>query len=272
VTRQVGSKPSVCNRCELVLESTQVQDREKAYSWNGKSALSPSPHIIIYLSRKRIRRLIRDFCSHLAYRSTFKARKGQSTMKPARYSVSKGRSLWGVAVAAIVLHILLPPAPAVVVSAWQTAPSLDSIAFRRSAACSSRQDQLVTMYMPGSTPMSQPPSFTAQKMLKVPGVISTASPSRTSTRNEEGSSRSKSMKLSNSVLASCDTLPSFPTAHGLLSPETVMRLDESNAHKTDALRNFLDTYRRKGPLSCLPMLSDPEVLPYLTQAMRDIAA
>lgn len=84
--------------------------------------------------------------------------------------------------------------------------------------------------------------------------------------------RPNHVQLSNSVLASCDTLPSFPTAHGLLSPETVMRLEESTAGevRSKALQDFLRTYRRHGPLSCLPMLSDPDVLPHLTQAMRDI--
>jgi hypothetical protein len=74
-------------------------------------------------------------------------------------------------------------------------------------------------------------------------------------------------------LASCDTLPSFPTAHGLLSPETVMRLEQkrSKQQSSRALDSFLDTYRNYGPLSCLPFLSDLDVLPYLTEAMRDMA-
>jgi hypothetical protein len=88
------------------------------------------------------------------------------------------------------------------------------------------------------------------------------------------SPRKNSVKLSNSVLASCDTLPSFPTAHGLLSPETVMQMERltSQGRRNDAVVSFLDTYRQHGPLSCLPMLSDPDVLPHLTEAMRDIAA
>lgn len=128
---------------------------------------------------------------------------------------------------------------------------------------SSRGKQPATMYMPPSSPTSQPAPFIAQKMLKNPG-----------NPRVNDSPRQSNVKLSNSVLASCDTLPSFPTAHGLLSPETVLRLDEltRSGHGNDALRRFLDTYRRKGPLSCLPMLSDPDVLPHLTTAMRDIAA
>lgn len=122
-----------------------------------------------------------------------------------------------------------------------------------------------TMYMPPNTPTSQPPNLVAQKMLKNPG-------NPRITESSTSSARSKSMKLSNSVLASCDTLPSFPTAHGLLSPEVVMRLDSLKVSRSPALTSFLDTYHREGPLSCLPMLSDPNVLPHLTQAMREIAA
>jgi hypothetical protein len=81
------------------------------------------------------------------------------------------------------------------------------------------------------------------------------------------------MPLSNSVLSSSDTLPAFPTAHGLLSPETVMRMDimtSNNGSRDKALDMFLDTYKKKGPMACLPMLSDENVLPRLTEAMRDI--
>jgi len=66
---------------------------------------------------------------------------------------------------------------------------------------------------------------------------------------------------------------SFPhAAHGMLSPEIVNRMDENTIHgrSNPAVNKFLHTYRRKGPMSCLEMLSDPEVLPHLTQAMRDI--
>lgn len=61
-------------------------------------------------------------------------------------------------------------------------------------------------------------------------------------------------------------------AHGMLSPEIVARMDENtiNGRNNPAVDDFLRTYRRKGPMSCLEMLSDPDVLPHLTQAMRDI--
>jgi hypothetical protein len=141
------------------------------------------------------------------------------------------------------------------VSAWST----NQKAFHGQAA----RKQPATMYTPPSPPASQNQQpITAQKMLKNPGTP----------RVMESSRKSKS-KLSQSVLASCDTLPSFPTAHGLLSPETVMRLEEltSRGHRSEALVGFLKNYRKHGPLSCIPMLSDPDVLPHLTEAMRDIA-
>lgn len=105
--------------------------------------------------------------------------------------------------------------------------------------------------------------ITAQSMLK-DGAASTLSSTRKST-----------MRLSQSVLMESDTLPSFPTAHGLLSPETVMRMEEmaiSGGYQSEALVSFLKTYKKHGPLSCLPMLSDPDILPRLTNAMRDCMA
>jgi len=220
---------------------------------------------------------------------------------------------WGNKAGIVLLAIMATTAPlATVVSAWQTSHlsipfSSDSGAFRTrsnsvnrpplqtrsGAAASSCRHPKITMYVPANTPMSQPPSFVAQKMMQNPGVATTnprrrqqeriyqpthrGQPSAPNTAappsGGRGNGKDSLVKLSNSVLASCDTLPSFPTAHGLLSPETVMRLDETHGStKSEALRNFLDTYTRKGPLSCLPMLSDPDVLPYLTEAMRDIAA
>mmetsp|Transcript_11890 Transcript_11890/g.27782 ORF Transcript_11890/g.27782 Transcript_11890/m.27782 type:complete len:166 (-) Transcript_11890:442-939(-) len=68
------------------------------------------------------------------------------------------------------------------------------------------------------------------------------------------------------------TSPLTGAAHGILSPEIVNRMDENtvNGRSNPAVENFLLTYKRKGPMSCLEMLSDPDVLPHLTQAMRDI--
>mmetsp|Transcript_11910 Transcript_11910/g.27594 ORF Transcript_11910/g.27594 Transcript_11910/m.27594 type:complete len:155 (-) Transcript_11910:51-515(-) len=95
-------------------------------------------------------------------------------------------------------------------------------------------------------------------------------------RNEQLSDHSASTtgfsRLSPSVLAKCDTLPSFATAHGMLSPEIVMRMDETTAggDRNEALSKFFDTYRRQGPLACVQFLSDPTILPHLTSAMRNL--
>lgn len=80
------------------------------------------------------------------------------------------------------------------------------------------------------------------------------------------------LQLSPSVVSSCDALPSFHPAHGLLSPETVMQLDKMTAKRgrSKAIDIFFTTYRREGPMSCLEMLSDPDILPELTSAMRDL--
>mmetsp|Transcript_9523 Transcript_9523/g.17182 ORF Transcript_9523/g.17182 Transcript_9523/m.17182 type:complete len:191 (-) Transcript_9523:439-1011(-) len=79
--------------------------------------------------------------------------------------------------------------------------------------------------------------------------------------------------MSPSVLAASDTLPSFQTAHGLLSPEVVMRIADgaNDLEQGEPLHRFLKLYQSRGPMACLPMLSDPSVLPELTKAMREIA-
>jgi len=113
---------------------------------------------------------------------------------------------------------------------------------------------------PTASPESPKESSTKRNMLKNPGH----------TGRVKNTRRTDTMKLSNSVLASCDTLPSFKTAHGLLSPETVHQLEEME-YRNDAINLFLRTYRKQGPLACQQLLSDPDVLPHLTRAMRDIA-
>lgn len=124
----------------------------------------------------------------------------------------------------------------------------------------------MSMYMPpgAGSPTTQTPPMSAQKILTTQGL--------TPPNSNRIKSRS-AISLSSSVLASCDTLPSFPTAHGLLSPQTVMRMDELtlDSERSEALSLFLRTYRAKGPMSCLPMLSDPSILPHLTSALRDLA-
>jgi hypothetical protein len=124
---------------------------------------------------------------------------------------------------------------------------------RRQVAPSSFQRKSKwTMYMPSSSSNSQP------QVLRAVGAT-----------DDRGSIGWKSR----SVLASCDTLPSFRTAHGLLSPETVYRMNQRTQGGLDneAVASFLERYRREGPMSCLSMLSDPDVLPHLTEAMRESA-
>lgn len=78
--------------------------------------------------------------------------------------------------------------------------------------------------------------------------------------------------MSDSILAEGDAPPSFSMAHGILSPAVVTRIADSNdLEEGGALHRFLKTYKRKGPMACLPMLSDPCILPELTKAMREIA-
>ena len=88
--------------------------------------------------------------------------------------------------------------------------------------------------------------------------------------------------------------PGGGLAIGLLSPEMVARMDEeisNNNNKVrrrrdctnrtspppppppinpDVVERFLRTYRQESPMPCLEMLSDPDVLPHLARAMRDI--
>jgi len=101
-------------------------------------------------------------------------------------------------------------------------------------------------------------------------------PSSTSTSRSTKTKESSTALpfMSSSVLSPSDTLPSFHTAHGMLSPEVVMRI--ANTYDGDltmngSLHNFLKTYKSKGPMACLGMLSDSEVLSELTRAMREIA-
>lgn len=68
-----------------------------------------------------------------------------------------------------------------------------------------------------------------------------------------------------------DSLPEeVPTAHGLLCPFTVERMDAVTRHgeHDQVVRRFLDKYRLHGPMACVDMISDPDVLPHLTQAMK----
>jgi len=62
-------------------------------------------------------------------------------------------------------------------------------------------------------------------------------------------------------------------AHGILCPETVTKMEQTTqgGRSNRAVKAFLDRYRRQGPMSCMELLSDPEILPHLTMAMRGLA-
>lgn len=58
-------------------------------------------------------------------------------------------------------------------------------------------------------------------------------------------------------------------AHGILCPETVARMETVGASNR-AVGAFLDRYHKHGPMSCMELLSDPEILSHLTSAMRGL--
>lgn len=57
-------------------------------------------------------------------------------------------------------------------------------------------------------------------------------------------------------------------AHGILCPETVIKMKTFTSNR--AVEAFLDRYHKHGPMSCMELLSDPEILPHLTAAMRNL--
>mmetsp|Transcript_21007 Transcript_21007/g.49578 ORF Transcript_21007/g.49578 Transcript_21007/m.49578 type:complete len:159 (+) Transcript_21007:570-1046(+) len=61
-------------------------------------------------------------------------------------------------------------------------------------------------------------------------------------------------------------------AHGILCPETVTKMDEltQGGRNNRAVKAFLDRYKRYGPMSCMELLSDPEILPHLTTTLRGL--
>ena len=134
----------------------------------------------------------------------------------------------------------------------------------------------VTLYL-----FPTPPSISAANHRRPRSGSESSSPvpppSSTSTSRSTKTKESSSTALpfmSSSVLSPSDTLPSFHTAHGMLSPEVVMRIAntyEGDLEVNSSLHNFLKTYKSKGPMAGLGLLSDDEVLPELTRAMREIA-
>ena len=62
-------------------------------------------------------------------------------------------------------------------------------------------------------------------------------------------------------------------AHGILCPETVTKMKTAamGGRSNRVVKTFIDRYHKHGPMSCMELLSDPEILPHLTAAMRDLA-
>jgi len=114
----------------------------------------------------------------------------------------------------------------------------------------SRSVSNMVMYLPPNGPVSQTQQMVAERLLS-------------------GQQRIHPRKVP--VLASSDVLPTFRAAHGLLHPHTVSLLEEATSNvRSPAVSFFLDTYREQGPMACLPLLSDSNVLPELTQVLRSI--
>jgi len=148
------------------------------------------------------------------------------------------------------------PARSLVSSSRRTSGKLRGRAHERS-----EPDSLVTLYL-----FPSPPSVLAANNLQnnIPQPLS-SDPKHTCRPSTH-------LPMGSAVLAESDVLPSFRAAHGLLSPEVVARIADSNDLDLDGpLHKFLMTYKRSGPMACVPMLSDPSILPTLTQAMRQIA-
>ena len=137
----------------------------------------------------------------------------------------------------------------------------------------SRNKRQQKIWMPPSQQSNPPsPELITQNMLKTTGSTETEKRRGSRTGWTLSQAAVNSMDTTFSPRSSSSSTSSSTLAHGILSPETVSRMDQitHGGHGNEAVRLFLQRYRRKGPMSCLEMLSDPEVLPHLTQAMRDI--
>jgi hypothetical protein len=136
----------------------------------------------------------------------------------------------------------------------------------------------LNMYVRPDAPTSQTAPMVAKAIFSSQNS-SNANPNNRSNKSSANGTTSNGFPLSNSVLSSSDTLPSFPTAHGLLSPETVLRMEEMNAAaefggtmRNHAVDYFLKTYRTHVPMACFPLLSYTVVLPSLPAALRYVIA
>lgn len=106
------------------------------------------------------------------------------------------------------------------------------------------------------------PQHTALHMLYVPKQSSAPRPSTLKYSSDYIDAESSTIDS--------DTLPQFKTAHGLLSPKTVKKLEENyHVNMSDEVGYFLKMYKEQGPMACVSVLSDPRVLPELTKAMRE---
>ena len=155
------------------------------------------------------------------------------------------------------------------VSAWSTNPT----PFQSSTSTAGRRKPSVVVQPLPNNEVQQPvqqreQSLTTHNMLREGGLFQYQDPRSTS-------GRKRTISFSHSVVRNRDGMSSWggPVAQGLLSPSTVARLEEFTRlrqNRSPALDSFLDSYYTKGPMSCVSMLSDPDVLPHLTSAMRDI--
>lgn len=146
-------------------------------------------------------------------------------------------------------------------TAWSSCPS----AFKTATG---RRKHQQTSTAPNDVPVVRDPLITSHNMLRESGFSSFH------LTQENVTGRKETIKFSHSKMSQADGFSAVPVAHGMLSPQIVMRLQELtrlHRHRSPALDSFLDSYYTKGPMSCVPMLSDPDVLPHLTMAMRYVS-
>ena len=179
--------------------------------------------------------------------------------------VMMGRPLFAMLAAAVVASL------ASGVDAYVSSPTLrrqSSIRSSRSTKVKGEESSALYLFTPPSTATA-----TSHKERRRSSMHHPSSNSRLHPRRSTGRAGAIALPaMSASVLAESDTLPSFRSAHGLLSPEVVARIaDTVDFTVGSPVHTFLKTYRSRGPIACLGMLSDPAVLPELTRAMRDIA-
>ena len=125
-------------------------------------------------------------------------------------------------------------------------------------------------------PLLRPKRSSSRGNKSVPPSFTTATTTTTTTTPSQGPLLASTMAISSSS-TNYSILSSRTTAHGLLSPEVVMRIMDSmtggstSSSMSPTMESFLDLYKSRGPMACLPLLSDTTVLPELTRAMREIA-